>query len=165
MPRWSFFSTTDEKVRISYWLVSCGLFHFWEFYGKKVSIISNTLLTYRVQSSFAIVDALKYAGFQIAYLLGGWLVNSLLLCIICLFITLAIVLPVLDVYSDWFFEPWLLLKLYPIGIGLAFYILQVSLYSIPIFFSCITLLLWILCCHGFYFKWRNEEVYQLIVNQ
>eukprot|EP00055_Hartaetosiga_balthica_P008605 m.32615 g.32615 ORF g.32615 m.32615 type:complete len:1022 (+) comp6393_c0_seq2:174-3239(+) len=88
------------------------------FLPKKIETLS---------SSVAITDALKYSGFQIAYILGGWLINAFLLCILCLFIAFAVVLPLLHIYNDWFFKPFLLHRLYPMFISVSFFIIQLLL--------------------------------------
>ncbi|EDQ87990.1 uncharacterized protein MONBRDRAFT_26692 [Monosiga brevicollis MX1] len=98
--------------------------------------------------AFAIVDALRYAGYQIAYLLSGWFILTIVICLVFLFIAFAhgllirlnnlnfcvqIVLPILDIYDDWFFKPILYAQIWVILIPLTFYILQVL--SVYIFFQ------------------------------
>ncbi len=58
----------------------------------------------RSASSVAIVDALKYGGFQIAYTLWAWIILTLIMSAFCLFVTFAIVLPVLHVLPDWLWQ-------------------------------------------------------------
>ena len=78
------------------------------------------------RQAFAIVDALRYAGYQIAYLLGGWIILTVVICLVLLFITFSIVLPCLKIYPDWFWGPWFLKSfLWVILVPIGFYLAQV----------------------------------------
>lgn len=78
-------------------------------------------------ASFAVVDALKYGGFQIAFILVGWLIIATIFCLVCLFIAFAIVLPILKIYDDWFWRPILLPHLWPVLVSVLFYVSQLLL--------------------------------------
>jgi hypothetical protein len=53
----------------------------------------HSLIPRQHTPSFAIVDALKYGGFQVAYLLVGWFCFAILFCLFCLVVTFTVILP------------------------------------------------------------------------
>lgn len=77
--------------------------------------------------AFAIVDGLKYAGFQVAYLLVGWLLVALVWCLICLFIAFTIVLPIMGIYKDFFWHDMFLPRMWPFVISVGLYYFQALL--------------------------------------
>eukprot|EP00051_Salpingoeca_urceolata_P027753 m.483135 g.483135 ORF g.483135 m.483135 type:complete len:1213 (-) comp22795_c0_seq1:125-3763(-) len=79
------------------------------------------------KSSVAIVDGLKYAGYQTAYLLVGFAIVAFVWCFVCLFIALTIVLPILDIYDDPFWKPVLLPRMYPVLVSVGVWAVQYCL--------------------------------------
>ena len=75
--------------------------------------------------SFAIADGLKYAGYQVAYMLLAWCLFTVLMCAVDLFVTLTIVLPIMKIYDDFFWVPIFLPVLWPILITISIYLVQV----------------------------------------
>ena len=77
--------------------------------------------------AFAIVDGLKYAGFQVAYVLVGWLFIALVWCLICLFIAFTIVLPIMKIYGDVFWKSIFLPRMWPFVISIGLYYFQAGI--------------------------------------
>ena len=74
---------------------------------------------------------------QIAYLLVGWAIMALMLCLVFLAITFTTVLPLLDIYGDWFWGPWVFSAAVPLAISLVFYFLQVLLVRVIFSVRCV----------------------------
>lgn len=64
---------------------------------------------------------------QIAYLIVGWAIMTVSQCAFFLLVTFTTILPILKIYPDWFWGPWLFRAVVPLFISLGFYYLQVML--------------------------------------
>lgn len=61
---------------------------------------------------------------------------ALMLCLVFLGITFTTVLPLLDIYGDWFWGPWVFRATVPLAISLMFYFAQVILVRVIFSVRC-----------------------------
>lgn len=64
----------------------------------------------RPSPSDCIMSCVRYAGYQIAYLVFGWLLGTCILVLFCLLVTFTTILPILKIYGFGFWN-WVLVTL------------------------------------------------------